>query len=96
MCDPAIYPSNCEVDVVQKQITRKYGTVTHELAEELLLAFDECWGTAEEWHGVLAWKSLQKTGARRVNGVALGLPLCKSNLPAQPHCFDVAAKFETD
>lgn len=74
--DPAIYPSNYEVDVVQKQITRKYGTVTNELAEELLLAFGEYWGTAEEWHDVLAWDSLQKIAARGVNRVAVGLPLC--------------------
>lgn len=76
MRDPAIYPSNYEVDVVQKQITRKYGTVTNELAEELLLAFGEYWGTAEEWHDVLAWDSLQKIAARGVNRVAVGLPLC--------------------
>ncbi len=77
MRDPAIYPSNYEVDIVKKQISKRYASVAEALAQEIGAAFDEVWGTGcEEWKTVLAWGSLQEVAARAFNRVVGGLPLC--------------------
>jgi hypothetical protein len=77
MRDPGIYPSNAEVDLVRKHIAKRYGSVADELHHELALAFDEYWGTAQEWKSISAWSSLQDIAARAFNRVAIGSPKCE-------------------
>ncbi|KAF2194869.1 hypothetical protein K469DRAFT_744639 [Zopfia rhizophila CBS 207.26] len=55
MRDPNIYLSSYGVDLVRKQITKWFSSMAQELAEEVLLAFDEYWGRRKSgrpfWHG---------------------------------------------
>lgn len=78
MRDEAIYPSNHDVDVVRKHITKRFGSVCEELAEEVEKAFEEIWDIGNDWKGVKVWPMLEEVAARAVNRVLVGMPLCKS------------------
>lgn len=84
MKDPNIQPTNYEVDLVRKQITKRFGSVAEELADEVSLALDDAWGASKEWKTVVAWGSLEDVAARAVNRIIFGLPLCTLGLRLRP------------
>jgi hypothetical protein len=78
MRDQAIYPANTDVDVVRKQITKRFGSLCQDLADEVGSAFGEIWGVGDEWKEFEIWPALEEVAARIVNRVIVGLPLCES------------------
>jgi hypothetical protein len=78
MRNQAIYPANTEVDVVRKQITKRFGSLCGDMAEEVELAVNEIWEVGNEWKEIKIWPALEEVATRVVNRAVVGVPLCKS------------------
>jgi hypothetical protein len=77
MRDEAIYPANTDVDVVRKQVTKRFGAFCEDLADEVGPAFNDIWGVGDEWKEFKIWPALEEVAARVVNRAMVGLPLCE-------------------
>jgi hypothetical protein len=78
MRDPMVFPgAPFGLDFIKRIITKRYGSVAKELAEEVGLAFDEFWGVGTDWKTIKPLLSFQEIASRATNRVVIGLPLCK-------------------
>lgn len=77
MPEEALWPANHDVELVRKQITRRYGSITKELAEEVTLAFEQIWNVRRDWKDVKVWPMVEEVASRALNRVVVGVPLCR-------------------
>ena len=65
-------------DVIKHDLTRKLGTLTTEIMEELAAGFDETWGfDTENWKEIGVFENMMRIVARTSNRIFVGLPLCE-------------------
>ncbi|KAL9619895.1 MAG: hypothetical protein Q9160_005542 [Pyrenula sp. 1 TL-2023] len=67
--DADIQPIELNNRLLRKDITKRIGLLAEGLSEEVSFAFDEVWGTSQEWKTVVIWSSLEEIIARAINRV---------------------------
>ncbi|KAI2601751.1 cytochrome P450 [Hypoxylon sp. NC1633] len=74
--DPNIYQNTIHFDVVRRRMTKKdmrlFAPITE---EEVGLAYEDIWGTSEEWKTINGWDVCGKIIARTAQRILIGLPL---------------------
>ncbi|KAI1803417.1 cytochrome P450 [Daldinia bambusicola] len=74
--DPDIYQNTIHFDVVRRKMTKKdmrfFAPITE---EEVGLAYEDIWGTSEEWKTINGWDACGKVIARAAQRILIGLPL---------------------
>lgn len=80
MLDPAVIPSNFDVDYIRQQINKRYDELSADLQEELAFSIDEHVGTSGDWKKIHLWQMTQQVMTKGLNRVMVGSPLCKSSV----------------
>ncbi|KAI0148061.1 cytochrome P450 [Hypoxylon sp. NC0597] len=74
--DPNIYQNTIHFDVVRRKMTKKdmrlFAPITE---EEIGLAYEDIWGTSEEWKVINGWDACGRVIARTAQRILIGLPL---------------------
>ncbi|KAI1089148.1 cytochrome P450 [Rostrohypoxylon terebratum] len=74
--DPNIYQNTIHFDVVRRKMTKKdmrfFAPITE---EEVGLAYEDIWGTSEEWKTINGWDACGQVIARTAQRILIGLPL---------------------
>ncbi|KAK5625314.1 hypothetical protein RRF57_001030 [Xylaria bambusicola] len=74
MVDNPVHP-----DIIQHQLTKKLGNFTDDIADEVLAALDEYWGTdTEEWREVKVYDTMLPIISRISIRVFMGRQLCRN------------------
>jgi hypothetical protein len=78
--DRDVYMNVIHFDVVRKNLTKKdVGALASVTAEEVDVAFRECWGTHEQWMAMNGWDACGRVIARTALRILIGLPLCRND-----------------
>lgn len=65
-------------DVIKAELTRQIGSLTKEIMDEIMVSFDELWGTdIDEWKEVCVFDTVMQIVARSSNRAFVGLPSCR-------------------
>jgi len=65
-------------DVVRRQLTRKLPLLTEDIAQELVLACQDQWGSTTEWNSVRVYETCMRIVSRAANRVFGGKDLCRN------------------
>lgn len=77
--EPFMVHSPVVRETITRELTRRIGTLTPELFDELQQAVDEEWGTdTDNWKTVNLFKTVLAIVARSANRVFVGVPLCRN------------------
>ncbi|KAI1344443.1 cytochrome P450 [Xylariaceae sp. FL0016] len=67
-------------EVIQHQLTKKIGTFTDDLVDEINISLEDNWGLDAEWHEVNVYDTMLDVVTRLSVRVFLGLPLCRDKI----------------
>ena len=76
-----VYENGFHWQIFRKELVKDLHLLTQDIAEEIEKAFEEIWGSCDEWNTVYAWNSILRIVSRTSNRAFSGLDLCAWWLP---------------